>query len=324
MRKGFLGALTFSFCILNAQAKPQPAVDSTIPGYQQIELSRGAQNHLLMPAIIGGRPVTFLLDTAIEINLLQADRASSLGLAQLGQEAVVGGRSLPVAQADDLRAGGANLGKEVFALYQASQLGGPIPGVAGSRADGVIGLDFLQRHQAVINCRTRHLFLRTDPARRLDPATAIQAGFVRVPIEESRRGFLTVPCSIHRRPGRLILDTGAFLTGIDNDAARSLGLSGHPSRITARGLDGKVQPVHLVRIDDLKIGGFSLPSQEFVVLDVFGKRQPLRTFTGINRIEYYEPRRTARGDTIFGLLGNEILDQHRAIIDLGSMSLLLR
>jgi hypothetical protein len=119
------------------------------------------------------------------------------------------------------------------------------------------------------------------------------------------------------------LDTGAFLTGLDDDAARSLGLTAQPSVAKARNFEGRVQPVQLVQVDDLRIGGVTIPPQKFVVTDLFRRRQ-LRTFTGFNRIEFYSPRSAARGDRIYGLLGNELLDLHHAIIDLDTMTLFMK
>lgn len=298
--------------------------DATIPGYLRIDLSRGTQNHLLLPATIGGRPVSFILDTGIDLNFLQANRGPQLGLRPLGQNAQSNGQSFPMAQANNFKIGGASLGSETFALYQLGQLGGALPGVKGGRSDGIVGLGFLRRHRAVINCRTRHLFLPTNPGNRIDPGNILRAGFTRLAIEEDRSGYLTVACSIYGRPGRMRLDTGAFLTGVDDEAAHSLGLVGTGSGTKARGFEGKTLPVQVTQIDDLRIGSVRIAPQKFVILDVFGRRKPLRVFTGINRLEYYEPRRIAPGDTIFGLLGSELLDQRRAIIDLGSMSLYLR
>lgn len=57
-------------------------------------------------------------------------------------------------------------------------------------------------------------------------------------------------------------------------------------------------------------------------MDLDGKKKQLRTYTGINRIEYYAPRSSA--ERIIGVLGNELLDQRRAIIDLDSKSLFLK
>lgn len=291
--------------------------------YGAIPLMRGSQNHLLAPANVNGRAATLMVDTGAGSSFLQADRAQSFGLRPTGAEARTGRRSFPVAVADNLRLGGMSLPPTTFSLYRAAQLGGPVPGQRGRAADGMIGRDILRRHKAVINCRSRQLFLQADAQARSNLLSIARAqGFTAIPIEETARG-LTIPCTIAGRPGRLVLDTGAFLTGFDDDAARLLGLAGQPSAATARSFEGRVRPLQLVQVEDLKIGGVTIPPQKFVVMDLF-TRKPLRTYTGLNRIEFYSPRSAARGDRIYGLLGSELLDLHRAIIDFESMTLFMK
>ena len=97
-----------------------------------------------------------------------------------------------------------------------------------------------------------------------------------------------------------------------------------PSRLTARGLDGNVRPIELAQVRGMRIGDVPIAPQTFAVIDLFDTRKPVRAFTGINHIEEYAQKDFAAGDRIFGLLGNELLDQRQAIIDLGSMSLFLK
>lgn len=316
--------LAAALFLSSAVAAPSREGAST-SGYERAGLFRGPQNHLLLLTTANGKPATFLLDTGAEISFLRADRASDFGLRLLAREGRSLGRSFPLAALDDLQAGSAHLRQTTFALYESSEFGGPIPGRNGKAADGVIGLDVLRRYRAVINCRTREVFFRTDPARRLALATTTRAmGFVQVPIRQSRRGYLAVPCSIRGRPGQLVVDTGAFVTALDDEAMRAIGLPSERSLLTARGFNGRVRPVFLAQTEDLKIGAAVIAPQKFAVMDLFAENKPRRTYTGINRIEYYSAQKPAPGERIFGLLGNELLDQRRAIIDLDGMSLFLK
>ncbi len=204
-------------------------------------------------------------------------------------------------------------------------MGGGVPGQLGKAADGLLGLDLLRRFGAVINCRTREVFFKTDPSARLGLATTTRAmGFAQIPIMKEARGNLTVPCTMRGRAGRLVLDTGSFVTALDDHAVRSVNLATRPSPLTARGLDGRIRTIELADMDDLKIGALRIAPQPLAVMDLFGKNKPRRTFTGINRIEYYAQRHEPPGERLLGLLGNELLDQRHAIIDLGSMSLFLK
>ncbi len=299
------------------------AQSRTLNGYEAVPLTRGPQNHLFVQGSVNGQTANFLVDTGAEPNFLQSDRAERLGVRLTGAAAFTGKRSFPVGSVDDLRLGRLSLGTTTFSIYRAAQLGGPVPGPGGRAADGIIGRDLLRRYKAVINCRARQLFLRGNAAPSLNLAAVARAqGFTAIPIEETRRG-LTVPCVIRGRPGRLLVDTGAFLSGLDDDAARVLGLAGQPSAATARRFDGSVRPLQLVQVDDLKIGGVAIPPQKIVMADLFTQKQ-LRAVSGIRQIEFYAARPGARGDRIYGLLGSELLDIHQAIIDLDTLTLFMK
>ena len=318
------GAVFLFALLVLASVAGGRAQSSAGSGYEAVPLTRGSQNHLVAAGTVNGQPANFLIDTGAESSFLQAERAQAFDVRLTGTEALTGRRSFPLGSANELRLGRLSLGSTTFSIYRAAHLGGPVPGRGGRAADGIIGRDVLRRHRAVMNCRSRQLFLATGPARRLNlAATARAQGFTAVPIEETRRG-LTIPCSVSGRRGRLVLDTGAFLTGFDDDAARLLGLSGQPSAAKARSFEGRVRPLQLVQVNDLRIGGLAIPPQKFVVTDLFTRRKPLRTYTGMNRIEFYSPRAASSGDRIYGLLGNELLDLHHAIIDLDTMTLFLK
>lgn len=313
-------------CLLVA-AGPTNAAEKreALSGYDAMQMSRGPENHLLLHARINGNPATLLIDTGADISFLRADRGQQFGVRLLDETVRTGGKAFPVGEVSDFQAGDVHLGKFRFALYQRSEIGGAVPGEAASAADGLIGLDLLRRHRAVINCHSRQLFFKKEGAGGLDLASATRArGFRKVPLIAYRHDFLAVPCHLTGRLGQMILDTGAFVTALADDAVRAFTIKTIPSRLTARGFDGTVRPVQLAQVNDLRIGGVAIAPQTFAVIDLFDSRKQVRTFTGINRIERYSQKEFAPGDRIFGLLGNELLDQRRAIIDLESMSLFLK
>jgi hypothetical protein len=110
----------------------------------------------------------------------------------------------------------------------------------------------------------------------------------------------------------------------DKGATAALQLAGAESKLTARTAGGRVRSLELARIEQLRIGGVPIEPQRFALMDMFPKKKPLRTFTGINRIEFYDARALKARQEIWGLLGNELLYQHHAIIDLGAMALYLK
>src|SRR5256714_13573015 len=95
-----------------------------------------------------------------------------------------------------------------------------------ARVDGVLGLDLLARHKAVINCWTKLVFFKVDQTRQMNLSSVAAAEkFTRIPLRRERNGALTVPCSIRGQPARLFVDTGAFLTIFFEAFLKSVGSS---------------------------------------------------------------------------------------------------
>ena len=310
--------------LLLAALLPSLAAESerlATPAYDRVPLTRGPQNHLLAAAQVNGQPAILLVDTGADVSFIRRDRAQAFGIAIQTSEVRRRGRSFPLGSVASLTVGPAQLGSTTVALADASQFGGTAPGQRA--ADGVLGLDLLRRYRAIINCHTRELFLKTRPGAALELRAATAAsGHTRIPLEQTRRGGITARCAIHGHRGKLLVDTGAFVTGFDDDGLRGRGIAMRPSTLTTRGIDGQVRPVQLAEITNLTIGSIRIAPQTFAVIDLYGKKKPLRTYTGVGQVEYYRPFPAA--DRILGVLGNELLDQHRAIIDFGTLSLFMK
>lgn len=309
-----------SFTVAAAAAEPSMRDESV-----RVRLSRGAQNHLLLAGSVNGHAATFLIDTGADISFLRADRSKEFGVRPVLPSGRSSGGRFEFGQVDDVRAGSVRLGTGTFALYHPAQFRGHVPGSSGKPADGVLGLDILRRQNAVVHCRPREIVFHANRAEAAKLVGAARAGgFTQIPMTATRRGHPTVPCTINGRKGRLLVDTGAFVTGLDDDAARSLGLDRRPSRLTTRGFDGRVRSLELAPVEDMRIGGLRIAPQPLAVIDLFPKKRRLRAISGLGRIEYYAALQVPREGPIFGLLGNELLDQRHAIIDLATMSLFLK
>ena len=178
---------------------------------------------------------------------------------------------------------------------------------ANAAFDGVLGLDILFRHNALINCRTKLVFFKVDQARRINlGSVAASEKFTRVPIQREETGALTVPCSIRGQPTRLLVDTGAFITILHEGFVRSLGLAAGPTRISAQFAGGGFKKISAAKIADLHIGAFKVPREKFGVA-------PLPQFA------------LQQGSSkIAGILGMDTLYICHAIIDLDGMNLFLK
>src|SRR5450755_3703452 len=125
-----------------------------------VQLVRGPENHLLVPASVNGHPASFLLDTGERLTFVEAKRAAPFGVQTSDRKTHVGALWFSIGQIDHLGLGSISLSPVEVALYDSAQFRGPVPGKGGKAADGIIGLDLLRRHRAVINCRTQQLFIQ--------------------------------------------------------------------------------------------------------------------------------------------------------------------
>ena len=195
-----------------------------------------------------------------------------------------------------------NFGSSLVTLSRSSHAD-----AASAAFDGVLGLDILFRHKALINCRTNLVFFKVDQARRINlGSVAASEKFTRVPIQREETGALTVPCSIRGQPTRLLVDTGAFVTIFNEGFVKSLGLAAEPTRISAQFGPGASKRINAAKLDDFNIGVFKVPSEKFGVA-------PLPQFA------------LQQGSSkIAGILGMDTLYTCHAIIDLDGMGLFLK
>ena len=279
-----------------------------LAGYKAVPVHYGPLNKMIMSVQINGQPANLLVDTGANEIILDADAAQSFGVrpSQRGLRYIrrtqINGQLLFVGFAQNINAGSMNFGSNLVALRNPTHSG---PGIG--HVDGVLGLDILLGHKAVINCRTKLVFFKVDPARQMNLSSiATSQKFTRIPLRREENGALTVPCSIHGESTRLLVDTGAFVTTFHEALFTSLGIASEPTRLSARFSSGAAKHISAGRISDLKIGDFKVPPEKFgvTVLPNFALRQ------GATRIS--------------GILGMDTLYICHAIIDLDGMNLYLK
>ncbi|HEY4639642.1 MAG TPA: pepsin/retropepsin-like aspartic protease family protein [Candidatus Udaeobacter sp.] len=294
--------------ISNLGATKDRSVSPQLSGYKAVRVHYGPMNQMIMPVQINGQPASLLVDTGSNEIILDTDSAATFGIgpSPRGLRYVgfteINGQLLPVAFMQSLTAGNMNLGSNPVVLRDS-----PRSGRGKGQVDGILGLQVLLRHKVVINCRTRIVFFQADQSRYMNlSAVASSEKFTRIPIHREGSGALTVPCTIHGQAGRLLVDTGAFVTTFPDTFFKSLGISSEPTRISARFPTGTTQRVSAAQINDLKIGDFKVPPSKFGVaaLPRFALRQG--------------------GTKISGILGMDTLYICHAIIDLAGMNLFLK
>ena len=286
-----------------------------LPGYRVVPVHYGPLNKMIISADINGHPANLMVDTGADQIIMDASAAASFDVrpSQRGLRYIrfteINGQILPVGFAQSVTAGSMNFGSCPVALRNSSTSGlfsnrveAANPGV-----DGFLGLDILIRHKAIINCRTKLIFFKVDWSRPLQLASvALSEKFTRIPLRREKNGAFTVPCSIHRQAGRLLLDTGAFVTVFDEGLLKSFGIALQPTRISAHFTSGVARKISAGQVNDLTIGDFRVPPEKLgaAVLPNFALEQG-----------------TAR---INGILGIDLLFTCHGIIDFDGMDLFLK
>jgi predicted aspartyl protease len=288
-----------------ASVKGKP---TQLSGYKAVRVHYTPLNKMIMPVRINGRRANLLVDTGSNQIILNAAAAASFGLqtSQGGlpyvQQTQINGHSLRVGFAQSLIAGAMSFGSTPVTLRKSSY-----SDTGGTPLDGVLGLDVLTRHKAVINCRTKLIFFKVDRTRQVDlSSVASEEKFTRIPLRREENGALTVPCSIHGQPARLFVDTGAFLTILHEPFLKSVGVPIEATRISAHFAPGASRKISAGKINDLQIGAFKTPPAKF----------------GVTELPNFTVRQgSAR---VSGILGMDTLYDCHGIIDLDRMNLFLK
>ena len=277
-------------------------------GYKAVRVYYSPLNKMIMSARINGQRANLLVDTGSNQVILAAAAAESFGVQPsqrgLGYIRVtrINGQLLPVGLAQSLIAGGMNFGSALVTLGDSNH-----SDTGGTRVDGVLGLDLLTKHKAVINCRTKLVFFKVDQTRQLDLSSIASAEkFTKIPLRREENGALTVPCLIRGQAARLLVDTGAFITIFHEAFLKSVGIPVETTRVSAHFARGTSRKVSAGRINDLKIGDFKTPPAKFGVT-------ALPNFTLVQG-----------SAKICGILGMDTLYNCHGIIDLDNMNLFLK
>lgn len=305
----WLGTVLAAFAIVPCGADASVAKRQTqLDGYKAVRVYYSPLNKMMMSARINGQRANLLVDTGSSEVIMDAGAAASFGIrpsqGSLGYVRFtrVNGEQLPVGFAPNLTAGNMSFGSLFVALAN------PKPSNEnGGHVDGVLGLDLLTRHKAVINCRTKLVFFKTDQRLQMNLSSVAAAEkFTKVPLRRERNGALTVPCSIRGHDTRLLVDTGSFVTIFHEPFVESIGISLKPTRVSAYFGRGAARKLSAAEINNLQIGNFKVPMTKFGATALPGATL------------------TQGGTPIRGILGMDTLYNCNGIIDLENMNLFLK
>lgn len=301
-----LAVLVIIPCSTVASASVKGGRPTQLNGYKVVRVHYSPLNKMIMSARINGQPANLLVDTGSNQVILDAAESFDVRPSQRDLRYIqftrINGQLLPVGFAQSLIAGRMNFGSTLVTLRDSSH-----SDTGDTRVDGVLGLDLLTRHKAVINCRTKLIFFKVDRTRQMNLSSVASAEkFTKIPLRREENGALTVPCSIHGQSARLLVDTGAFITIFHEAFLKSVGIPVKATRVSAHFARGAARKVSAGEINDLKIGDFKTRAAKF----------------GVTALPNYTLLQSSA--RISGILGMDTLYNYHAIIDLDGMNLFLK
>ncbi len=312
-----------SFLVHGDEPKPSTLQEFLAKlGYVAVPLQRGSLNHLFADGKVNGRKARMLIDTGSPV--VAIDPSKTAGMQQLAKippkiQAVFGEAWTreSVVGIDKFHIGSLLYEAEpavVIKLHskRATTIGSHIPrsGPEGDY-DVLWGWEFLSRHHAFLDTSVPALYLRGD-----DPDTDVAtlfgrsllaSGFTQHPL--ARRGMaVEVTATVNGHPSLFLLDTGSMVTLLDGNQAKDLEVDIGKRVAQMTDLGGNVNTMSLTMVRTFGLGELSL---EKIAVGILGLR------------EMNEYRARYGAPPVQGLLGPEVLDRARAIIDCENLRLYL-
>src|SRR6266705_534403 len=245
--------------------------------YTPLTLKR-AGNQFYVSCKLNGRSASLIVDTGAGQTVISSAMLRSLRLPLTkGEEYVYGmmgwaGKNIQAGEIKDFQVGPYQACVHPVSAWDFSYFGSA---VRGSSMDGLLGIDFLHRHQAVIDCFRMHLFLKPPSAPSTSATLSVglrAGGCTEISMQVVAHRGLTVPTRINGHPGYLVVDTGASNTLLSKHAIAGLNMRlASPvsfGKLGAQDVGKNVGIVNMAYFDTMEIGNFSIPPQWVSVLDL--------------------------------------------------------
>jgi predicted aspartyl protease len=293
-----------------SSAFPSVKASQQEPPTSGITLSRSTGNHLFVAVRVNNRPAWFAVDTGAALSIVDSNKAKLLGLSKsnrvvrVPKQIEVNNRIVPVAVVDSLYVGPDNLGSGPVALIDLRDFRAKLRGSGHPVSmDGIIGLDILQRYNAVIDCRNQRIYL-VDPGK--DGQSIIKVAkkgrYNAVPMRITHSGALEVEGRIGHNRYSFVVDTGGFATLVPSQVARKNGIPVIGTTVNAKGIHSKERPVGVTIAPEFDLGKYSLGPALVGVTGLPEGPDDLRYQFG-------------------GLIGADFFFERGGIIDVGSKTL---
>jgi len=283
MRKNLLAfAIAAAIAFTSAYLFGAPKVSSIAgvlieEGYTPLTLKR-AGNEFYVSCKLNGRSASLIVDTGAGQTVIASAFLRSLGLPLTkGEENVYGmmgwaGKNIKAGEIKDFQVGPYQAGAHPVSAWDFSYFGSA---VRGSSMDGLLGIDFLHRHQAVIDCFRMHLFLKPPSAPSTSATLSVglrAGGCTEIPMKPLSHRGLSVPARINGRSGYFVVDTGAAHTLLSQNAIAGLNMRlASPvsfGKLGAPDVGNHMIIIQMAHFTTMEISNFSVPPQWVAVADL--------------------------------------------------------
>jgi predicted aspartyl protease len=314
-RKGVRAALPLALLAFAASAfDVRAAAISLEPlqrdGYGVVALKRPQPNVLTVEATVNGRKARLIVDTGWSGDGITLDSSFASVFKTPSESIKDFGRSASGAEltgvtknhAETVTLGNVSMKQvPVYCLSLAALRHDSMRRRVGG--DGFISAGFLRTCSGIIDLHNLRLYLRPPgTGRRAEIGAAMHgAGLSAAPFTMGPSHAVLVDVEINGASGKMIIDTGAALAGVDERMGRQMKTGAYNSRTGTIDAAGKISRSKWAKIQSFKIGGISARAPDL-------------------RIEHYAFYGSTGGKVV-GLLGMDILGSNGAVIDFGAQKL---
>lgn len=310
-------ALLLTTCCLS-RAQAAVALDPlgrflTSHGYGGAQLVHPG-NYFRVPINSNGRAGDLTIDTGAPTSLIYRASLGKLGLTETLTKQAVGGafgrgrEHFGITKISSLTMGNCTLLNMMVAVASDNEGRGIFRRYGSS--DGLLGLREMVRFGAVLDLGNRLLYFRPKgPSQDIGSGTKsilLAKGYAAISFLGGQ-SHLRVPGAINGMPCRFIVDTGAYLTSIDQDAAYKARIGGRKTRFVARGLGKSGGEISAASFPSLRVGDYEIKNASTAVI-------------------HLSDELLGRGTDAeaAGLLGADYLGMNSAVFDFNSRTLYLK
>jgi len=300
---------------LPAASRSTQTSAQSAPQYEALPLMRSRQNHLLVRAMINGRPAWLGVDSGAPVSAIASHRREHFRLtgipssSKLPARLQINGGFNNVAIVHNFALGNLNLIDEPVVTVNLRSSTRAARLLEEQEIDGILGADILFPTKAVLDCQRGLLVLKMYPELPGHAPGFDYRGYSAVPIQVSEGFNLYVNAAINGAPAKLMVDTGAFATLLHHSFVRRMRIPMRETPYSSAAVNLRQRGVNIARIRKLSVGSVNIVGKEVGVIDLEGLIR--------GGLLHGSP-------PVAGLLGAEILNRHHGIIDFGTRTLYLR